>query len=181
MKNTFLKTIGGTMLAILMLAAFAQISVSAQEDIVNNEKGDEQNREDLSTRRENTRKLEGVWDVSVTRFNCQTGTVIATVPAMLTYMRGGTMSDWGTGNPPSLRSPGQGVWSYVSRRHYASAFQFFRFNADGTLAGKQIVRSQIELSNDGNTHTISTTAQVLDVNGNVIANNCSNATATRFE
>jgi hypothetical protein len=174
-----LKTIG-TLLAILVLTIFIQIQGFAQ-DFASLEKDDEQTQEELAARRQNTRRLEGVWDVQVTRFNCQTGTVIATVPAMLTYARGGTMSDWGTGNPPALRSPGQGVWSFVSRNHYASAFQFFRFNADGTLAGKQIVRSRIVLSNDGNSHTISTTAQVLDVNGNVIANNCSTATATRFE
>ena len=35
MRNTFLKTIGGTMLTILMLAAFTNIPVSAQE-VLNN-------------------------------------------------------------------------------------------------------------------------------------------------
>jgi hypothetical protein len=60
MKNTILKIIGGTLLAILMLAAFIHISVSAQQDVINNDKGDGQKQaEDLAARRENARKLEG--------------------------------------------------------------------------------------------------------------------------
>ncbi len=180
MKNTYLKTIGGTMLAILMLATFTQISVSAQ-DIINEEKSDELTQEDASARRENTRRLEGVWNLTVTIRNCQTGAAIRTFPSMHTYMRGGTMQDFGVGGAPLPRSSGQGVWNYQSVLFYSAAFQFFRFNADGTYAGKQINRVQIELSRSGSEYTSSATAQVLDVNGNVIANNCFTATATRFE
>ena len=178
MKNTISKTIGMMTLAMLMLTVFTQISVSAQEDTVNEEKGV---KEDESVRRENTRKLEGVWNISVTGRNCQTGDPIRTFFAMHTYMRGGTMSDFGTGTAPNLRSPGMGIWSYQSRGHYTTAFQFFRYNADGTFAGKQISRAQLQLSQDGNSYTTISTAQVLDVNGNVIQNNCSTAAATRFE
>jgi len=180
MKNTFLKTIGGTMLAILMLATFTQISVSAQ-DIINEEKGDEQTQEDSSTLRNNTRRLEGVWDLTVTVRDCQTGVAIRTFPSTHTYMRGGTMQDFGVGGAPLPRSSGQGVWNYQSRGHYSAAFQFFRFNADGTYAGKQINRVQIELSRFGSGYTSSAMAQVLDAGGNVIANNCFTAIGTRFE
>ena len=162
-----------------MLATFAQISVSAQDQ--GNEESGAQAREVSPASSRQARALVGVWNVQVTRLNCQTGAVIGTASAMLTYARGGTMIDWGTGMSPSLRSPGQGVWSYDSGRNYTSAFQFFRFNADGTLAGRQIVRSQIELSHDANGLINSANAQILDVNGNVIANNCSTATATRFQ
>jgi hypothetical protein len=181
MKNTILKTIGMMTLVMLMLTAFTQISVSAQ-DIGNNVKDDEKSQEeDAAMRRENTRKLEGVWNISVTARNCQTGDPLRTFLAMHTYMRGGTMSDFGTGTPPNLRTPGMGIWSYQSRGHYTTAFQFFRNNADGTLAGKQISRAQLQLSQDGNSYTSVSTAQVLDINGNVIQNNCSTATATRFQ
>ena len=181
MKNTILKTIG-TMLAILMLTVFTQISASAQEDIVNDEKSAEQTQEeDLSLQRRNARALEGVWNHTNTRRNCATGEAIQTFAVMHTYMRGGTMSDWGAGTPPSLRSNGQGIWNYQSRRNYTTAFQFFRFNPDGTYAGKQVVREQIQLSPDGNSYNASATAQVFDAGGNVIANNCSTGTATRFE
>lgn len=181
MKNTILKTIG-TMLAILLLTVFTQISASAQEDAVNEEKSVEQTQEeDSSLQRINARKLEGSWNHQGTRLNCQTGAVLGTFPAMFTFTRGGTFWESGTQISPALRSPSHGVWSYESRRRYSTAFQFFRFNADGTLAGRQIVRQQIELSPDGNSYTATATAQVLDVNGNVLANNCAAGTGTRFE
>lgn len=180
MKNTILKTIGLAALAILMLATFAQISVFAQ-DIITDEKSDEQTQENLLGHRADTRRLEGVWNLTVTVRNCQTGAAIRTFPAMHTYMSGGTMSDFGVGSAPLPRSSGQGVWSYQSRGRYSAAFQFFRFNADGTYAGRQINRVQIELSYDGNNYESSATAQTFDVNGNITANSCFTATATRFE
>lgn len=180
MKNTFLKTIGSAALAILMLATFAQISVSAQDND-NEAKSDEQTQEDLATRRENTRKLEGVWNFQVTGRNCQTGAEIRRFPAMFTYMRGGTLNEFGNSNPPSLRTHGMGIWRYESEGQYTSAFQFFRFNADGTFAGKQINRAEIQMSHDGNSFTTIGRIQVLDINGNVIQNNCATAIATRFQ
>jgi len=181
MKNSMLKTIG-MMLAILMLTVFTQISVFAQDEIITEEKSVEQTQEeDATMRRENTRALEGVWNHTNTRRNCTTGEAIQSFAVMHTYMRGGTMSDWGAGTPPSLRSNGQGIWNYQSQRKYTTAFQFFRFNSDGTYAGKQVVRERIQLSPDGNSYTASATAQVFDAVGNVIANNCSTGTATRFD
>lgn len=68
MKNTFLKTIGGAALTILMLTIFAQVRVSAQD--TNNEvQSNEQTQEDLFGQRENDRKLEGTWTC---RLRCAT-------------------------------------------------------------------------------------------------------------
>ena len=181
MKNTFLKTIAGAVMGFLIIVAFAQVSVLAQ-NILNKEKSDAQTQEDLSAGGANAGKLEGSWDVKVTLLNCQSGLPVGpTTPSMLTFMRGGTMQEIGTRISPSLRAPGHGIWGYQSRGHYTATFQFFRFNADGTLAGRQIVRQEILLSNDGNSFTSSATARVLDAGGNVITNNCSSGVATRFE
>lgn len=182
MKNTILKTIG-TMLAILMLTIFAQISILAQEDNKTNEfKNVEQPlEEDAAMRRENTRKLEGVWNLTVTRLDCQTGAVLGSGPAILTFVRGGTMHDYGSGRPPATRSPGYGIWNYRSNGRYTDAFQFFIYNADGTLAGRQIIREQISLSHDGNSLTNTAASQILDTNGNITSTRCSSAVGTRFE
>ncbi len=180
MKKTFLRTIGTAALATLMMAAFAQLSVSAQ-GVTNEEKADERAQESLSARSRNSRALVGVWNLQVTGRNCQTGVEIRTFPSMFTIHRGGTMNEWGSGNAPSTRGLGQGIWDYDSQRNYKSSFQFFRFNADGTLAGKQVIRQQIELSRDGSSFTSTATAHVLDVNGNVIMVNCSTGIAARFE
>lgn len=163
MKNTILKTIG-TMLPILMLTVFAQISVSAQDDIINAEKGDEQTQaEDAATRRENSRRLEGAWNIQQTPRNCQTGEPLGTSRSvMFTFIRGAAMYDSGSLNSPSLRGAGHGAWRYQSNRRYTAAFQFFRFNADGTHAGRSIVRLQIELSRDGNSYTTVGMGQIHD-------------------
>ena len=180
MKDTFQKMIGATVLTVLILATFDQVSVSAQ-DKTEQDKNDEQTQQDSPLRRNNARKLEGSWNHQGTRLNCQTGAILGTFPAMFTFSSGSTFWETGTQISPALRSPSHGVWYYESGRLYTTAFQFFRFNIDGTLAGRQIVRQQIELSRDGNSYTATATAQVLDVNGNVIANNCASGTGTRFE
>lgn len=180
MKNTFLKTTGSAALAILIMAAFSQISVSAQ-DRGNEEETSMQEREVSPAPNRPARALEGSWNHQVTRLNCQTGTILGTFPAMFTFARGGTFWEAGSNTSPALRSPSHGVWSYQSSRQFTTAFQFFRFNADGTPAGRQVVRQQIELSHDGNSYTATATSQILDVNGNVLATNCSAGTATRFQ
>lgn len=180
MKNTFTRMIGAAIVT-MMLTGFAQLSVSAQES-AKLEQNDVQADWGLSPlANPGARGLVGVWNVQITRLNCVTGAVIGTAPAMITYTLGGTMSDAGVQVTPSLRGPGHGIWSFESTGHYSSAFQFFRFNADGTLAGRQVVRSSIEMGEDGDTLSNSATAQIFDVGGNVIATNCSTATATRFQ
>jgi len=162
MKNTILKNIVMT-LALTLISAFVAIAVPAQDD-----------------HSRNAQRLEGVWNLQVTRVNCQTGAVLAIFPAMHMYMRGGTMEDFGTQNSPTLRGPGYGTWTYDSKDRYELTFQFFRFNADGTLAGRNVARQVNELSEDENSLTQTSVAQALDVNGNVIGTNCATATGVRF-
>ena len=150
-------------LAVLILPMFAQISVSAQEP------------------RGEYRELEGSWNTVVTRLNCNTGAVLGTFPAMFTFSQGGTFWEAGTNTPPTLRGPSHGFWNFESRGMYTAAFQFFRFNADGTLAGRAIVRQRIQLSDDWTTYGSIARTQLLDVSGNVIATNCSSGFSTRFE
>jgi len=171
MKTTFLRTIGGTILAILMCAAFGQISAHAQNLADGQIKNDEQH----------AKNIEGSWDHVTTRLNCQTGAVLGTFQAMFTFSSGGTFWEAGTNTLPTLRGPSHGVWERDSPGVYTTAFQFFRFNADGTPAGRQIVRQHIEVSDDGETYTATATAQVLDLAGNVIATNCAMGVGTRFD
>jgi hypothetical protein len=180
MKNTFLKTIG-TMLAILMLAMFAQISASAQ-DKNNKEESNVRTEENLSAQRENNdRKLEGSWNIQVTRRNCQTGEALVTFPTMTTFMSGGTMQDYGVALAPTGRGPGHGVWSHQSGLSYSAAFQFFLFGGDGISTGRQIIRRQIELNRSGNAYAAVGAVEVLTTGGAVIANICTTETGTRFE
>jgi len=179
MNRTFSKLVGLAAMTVMMLPLFAQMSVSAQER-VSEFKSD--NSGSIQTGpRDEYHKIEGSWDNVTTRRNCVTGAATGTFPSMFTFSQGGTMWEAGAGADPKLRSASHGVWRFDSKGVYITAVQFFRFNADGTPAGRQIIRQVIELSPDWTTYTATAMIQVLDVNGNVIANNCATGFATRFE
>ena len=162
-----LKIVARLATAVLFVFVLSHVSVLGQSSLKNNE--------------QYAKNIEGSWDHVTTRLNCQTGAVLGTFQAMFTFSPGGTFWEAGTNLAPSLRGPSHGVWERDSPGVYTTAFQFFRFNADGTLAGRQIVRQHIEVSDDGETYTATAMAQVIDVAGNVIANNCASGVGTRFD
>ena len=173
--NNILKTVGKLALPILLVAMLSPISVPAQ-DTGGDKKLDSVSAQDTG----GDKKLEGSWNHAGTRIDCVTGQPIGTFSSMFTFSRGGTFWEAGTQMSPSLRSPSHGVWSHESGRLYTTAFQFFRFNANGTLAGRLIARQEIEVSEDGESYTATSTSQVLDVNGNVISTGCAAGIGTRF-
>lgn len=162
MRKQILKAIGGVSLAILV-AIFGQVWVSAQVQGVA-EQG-----------------LVGSWNLQVSLRDCESGAVFVIFPAMNTYNRGGTVQQTAVPEPGSTALPGHGVWSHQTGRSYSGAFQFFSINADGTFAGKVIVRSAISLGLDGSSYTSTDTAEILNTNGDLLFRGCSTTTATRFE
>jgi hypothetical protein len=168
MKKQILKAIGGALLAILMLAVFAQVWVSAQN------KGNE------SLQNDNEQSLVGSWNVRVTIRDCQTGAALVNFPAMITFNQGGTMQETANNPDPLLRLPGHGVWRHQRGRRYSAAFQFFRFNPDGTFAGRNVIRTTVSLGQSGDEYTTTDTVGVFDANGNLIVTACASSTATRF-
>jgi len=169
MKSTFLKSIGGTALALLVLVGGVQISVSGQDDKgQKDDKGHEPS-------------LVGVWLTQVTRRNCDTGEPIgATSQIQLTFAKGGTLLE--TVGPSIFRSPGNGIWK---REHgwneYSFAQRFMRFDAAGSFTGSGVVRVALTLDETGDHYTSTATNDVLDVNGNVIASGCATSVSTRFQ
>jgi len=161
MKTTFLKSIGGTALALLVLVGGRQISVSCQDD-----KGHEPS-------------LVGVWVTQVTRRNCETGESIGTSQIQFTFAKGGTLLE--TIGPSIFRSPGNGIWK---REHgwneYSYALRFMRFDAAGMFVGSGVVRVALTLDETGDHYTSTATNDVLDVNGNVIGSGCATSVSTRF-
>ena len=178
MKKNLLKAIGGSILAILMMALAAQIWVSAQED--NSSKEQTQKNSFESNNFDNgARALEGSWTSQVTFRNCQTGAAIRTLPGHNTFMQGGTMQEFGVASG-LFRSPGHGVWSSLFERRFFSAFQFFRFNPDGTYSGSVRARRYIDVDITGNTYTSTDTIDFFDTNGNLTSIGCATETGTRF-
>jgi len=152
MKTTFLKSIGGTALALLVLVGGMQISVSGQSD-----EGHEPS-------------LVGVWVTQVTRRNCETGAPIgATSQIQVTFAKGGTLLE--TVGPSIFRSPGNGIWK---REHgwneYSFGERFMRFDAAGSFTGSGVVRAALTLDETGDHYTSTATNDVLDAAGNVIGN-----------
>jgi hypothetical protein len=180
MKNTFLKTISGAALTILMLTMFAQVRVSAQ-DTNNEDQSKEQTQEDLSGRRGNNTKLEGTWDMQVTTRNCETDAATRTFASIDTFMSGGTMINSTSGFPQALVTPGQGVWSHISGNTYRFKFKSFSFDPSGNFTGWAIVSYEINLNRRADRYNAVGTTGVYAPNGNLLFTGCSTATATRFE
>lgn len=123
----------------------------------------------------------GLWDVTVTQVNCQTGSFVRSFPSGYMFGAGGTLTETGTGAPPSQRTTGLGTWDYSGGQTYTTALKFFRFLPDGTFAGTAKATASIELSQDGNALTATSTVELADTGGNVIATFCTTQTATRVE
>jgi hypothetical protein len=150
----------------LALAAFAQIWVTAQVD--------------------NGQGLVGSWDVVVTPRDCETGDPIPFPPpfsAVQTYNQGGTMleSDPGIPGAPITRVGGHGVWAHSKGRGYSIAFRVFKFNPDGSPAGKDVIRDVVQLGPDGDTYTSTGTVDIYDPAGTLVLTGCATTAANRFQ
>ena len=75
-------------------------------------------------------RIVGIWDVSVTLFNCNTGAQGPSFPALHKFELGGTgqVEPAGTSpaNPLHLM-----VWEYQGKRQYSANIKFFRYDASG--------------------------------------------------
>ena len=123
--------------------------------------------------------IEGVWEAVVTQKDCTTGATVATFKGAQAVHHGGTLTDTSAG-PTTARGPGIGTWSKNMDGTYAIKFRFYRFNADGSLAGSNVVASTRTLAADGMTYTASSTNEVRDAAGNVLATVCVADAATKF-
>lgn len=123
--------------------------------------------------------LEGVWEAVVTQKDCTTGATVATFKGAQAVHHGGTLTDISAG-PPTARGPGSGTWSKNMDGTYAIKFRFYRFNVDGSLAGSNVVTSTRTVTADGSTYTATSTNEVRDAAGNVLATVCVSDAATKF-
>jgi hypothetical protein len=129
-------------------------------------------------------RLTGLWLVTVTLTNCDTGEPLpfpgATVEAMALFERDGTMHDTNEFSPLT-RSSGFGIWKHLEESKYRFAFRFFAFDATGTIPiGPVVVRHRLVLSENGNRYRSKGTGEFYDVDGNLVSEVCSTSTATRF-
>jgi len=167
MKRNFVKIIGGTVLAFVVISALTFGLVFAQDESRSaSRRGD---------------SLEGAWDLQVTRRNCQTGAAIATFASIETFMSGGTMLDSTAAGSPALITPGHGVWSHAGGRNYRFKFKAFQFDASGNFTGWIIVSHQPNLNRRADEFESAGTSEFYNAQGVLLFTGCSTLTATRFE
>jgi hypothetical protein len=120
------------------------------------------------------RTIVGAWQVEVTvRVNapdCTTATPVPfgpnPFPSLNTFHAGGTVSETGSRSPPSMRSPGHGVWERTGGRTYDARYTFQGFDANGFLATNMDIRSAITLSLDGESFSGVSRFRFSDISGN---------------
>jgi hypothetical protein len=138
----------------------------------------------------NAQRLKGTWLVRVTLRVCATGAPLGTVNSLVTFARGGTLSEsvGAGGFEPGQRSEGHGDWRHTGGRTYSQRFVvLIRFDtppnpptSPGFLAGWQIVTHTLELI-DRDNFSSSGTNEFFDASGNSYRSGCSTANGRRFK
>jgi hypothetical protein len=113
--------------------------------------------------------LKGVWHVSVTVTNCQTGALIRTVSSLQEFRNDGSVIE--TANTAS-RGISEGVYSPAGGGMYDAAYWFFRFKPDGTFASLAKVTDTIKPGPKDGQFTSVGTVEDFDANGVLISTGC---------
>ncbi|HEX7894493.1 MAG TPA: hypothetical protein VF447_09905 [Terriglobales bacterium] len=126
---------------------------------------------------QNSNSIEGVWNVTVTVTNCQTGAPIRVVHAIQGFSHDGSFSE--TANT-SLRGSSIGTWNHDGGDNYSATYWFYRYTSTGAFASFAYAINKEKLDDDGNHFTASGTIQDFDANGNLISIGCVVHSATRL-
>ncbi len=142
---------------------------------------------DAAARPNGEGRLQGTWRVQINPINCQTGAPLPSFSALVSYARGGTLTE--VMNPaaflPGQVTPGLGVWSHTQANAYKAVWEvFILFDTPPTVPGFPFKRGVQRLMRDIEVHgdqmTFNGSSQFLDTNGNLLAVTCASGTGTRF-
>jgi hypothetical protein len=129
---------------------------------------------------ESRNSLEGAWRLQVTVRDCQTAEALRTFPALFTFAKGGTLTVTTAGQPPSLTTPGLGVWRHTVGHSYRAVSEAFVFSAAGAWTQTHRLTRDIKLNDDGDQFTDVVALQIFDTSGNLIVPGCASSVASRF-
>lgn len=137
--------------------------------------------------------LPGTWRVQVTTHDCTSGATLMTFPAMLTFVRGGTLTGTTAARlfQAGQRSPDHGVWNVVRRSRHRDSYRavteaFILFDspaappAPALRAGRQRITQEIEMVGSDEFKS-DASVEFFDLGNNVVLNLCATATAQRME
>ena len=134
-------------------------------------------------------QLPGTWRVQVTTHDCTTGAPLLAFPAMLTFVKGGTLTGTTAARlfQAGQRSPDHGVWSATGRRSYRAVTEaFILFDspasppAPALHAGIQRITQDIDIVGHDE-FTSDASVQFFDLSGAVVLNLCATAYGERME
>lgn len=130
-------------------------------------------------------RLQGTWRVQVNPRNCQTGAPIPSFAVLLSFARGGTLTEVMNSQAflPGQRTTGLGVWSHTHGNTYKAVWDaFILFDSPSPAPFKRgVQRLMWNFEVDGDQGTIEASSQFLDSNGNLLIATCASAIGTRFE
>ena len=128
--------------------------------------------------------IEGVWQVTRGGVNCNdpSQALGPTFPALMSFHRDGIVS--GSAKSPvtgPFDTAEHGLWKREPGRHnYSFREVSYRYDGNGAFAGPLVLTANVELTS-ANSFIYSSTIEIIDANGNLIATHCGKATGTRFE
>jgi hypothetical protein len=128
---------------------------------------------------QDTHTLAGVWEVTVTVTNCQTGALIRTVHSLQNFSPDGTFAE--TANT-FMRGSSVGVWnrSDAGPGKYSATYFFYRYLPTGAFASTAQAIDMVSLNSDGSEFTASGTIQDFDVNNALLSTGCFVHSAVRL-
>jgi len=132
--------------------------------------------------------LQGTWRVQINPIICQTGAPLTSFSALVSYARGGTLTEVINSQAflPGQVTPGLGVWSHTQANAYKAVWEvFILFDTPPTVPGfpfkRGVQRLMRDIEVDGDQMTFNASSQFFDSNGNPLFATCASGTGTRFE
>jgi hypothetical protein len=102
-------------------------------------------------------------------------------PALLTFARGGTLTETTAAFPPSLRTSGHGFWRHSGEHNYVAVSEAFLFSSTGLWTGLQRITQNIEIGSDPDRLSSRATTLIMDTAGNTLTTICATAVTTRAQ
>ena len=127
--------------------------------------------------------LEGTWDVLGTIRDCGTGAAIRSAPRLVTFHKGGTLTEWaafGTEQAPTNRTVGQGAWEYLGDGEFAYSLKFLRLTSFGGPDGFVSELRTLEVDPSGQSFAADGVAHITLPNGFVIGPLCATEAGTKL-
>ena len=126
--------------------------------------------------------LEGTWRVEVTLRDCNTGAALGSpFRSLLSFARGGTMTETTARFSPAVRGPGHGIWQQIQGSTFSSTLEAFLYNPSGVWIEWQRLTQTIEIGDDSDTWTANAHNEIFDTNDNLLLSGCSTAVGHRME